>query len=527
MSLVSLILEQPGDGWISLGSGAVGKKKAAKITDPNIEKKEKDGVWYYKEKEVVTPPPVQACPVGNTDEVKKFQDWLDINAAGWATGYPNGKLNKGQGYGVCGNLTKNAWTTYGNTYKSGGAVNQDGVSQSQKETLESLSSDPQLKGIIDVAKKVTFLDNNRAVIYTFNARKNAQFNEDPQVISTVKRAKNLLSYNNNSPLFSYIEAVIEYYQGAITGIVTSDTNIETELSKTTNKKIFENFFIRKSEGLINLLFEQTVFNVIDGPGSQKLLGGVKQYEDLGNVDSNSLINFRVYNQSFGAIRPKGKDKLFPDKAPIVDEIRKKINLPKPSEGTNPQLFDDMLYKAIEKYRMDNKITYPNDPGYIDTYLIDFIYKDEIDKRKKESGQTQVSPSTNNKTVENKKLPQSFGRVKEYARVIVASGDKGEKLDFDYCKFLLSEYPKLVKQTLTLYKANPELEIKTETDEIKNIKKGIKYCGTLRSGRTKISGLTNLFTSGVKDIENLPKPFGMEETEIYSLNNTQNSETGVA
>ena len=398
------------------------------------------------------------------------------------------------------------------------------------ETLDTLSSDPQLKGIIDVAKKVTFLDNNRAVIYTFNARKNPQFNEDPQVISTVKRAKNLLSYNSNSPLFSYIEAVVEYYQGAITGIVTSDKDIETELAKAKDKKIFENFFIRKSEGLINLLFEQTVFNVIDGPGGQKLLGGVKQYEDLGNVDSNSLINFRVYNQSFGAIRPKGKDKLFSDKAPIVDEIRKKLNLPKPSEGTNPQIFDDTLYNAIKKYRMDNKITYPNDPGYIDTYLIDFIYKDEIDKRKKESGQTQVSPSTtstSNKTVENKKLPQSFGRVKEYARVIVASGDKGEKLDFDYCKFLLSEYPKLVKQTLTLYKANPDSEITQETDEIKNIKKGIKYCGTLRSGRTKISGLTNLFTSGVKDIENLPKPFGMEETEIYSLNNTQNSETGVA
>jgi len=46
MSLKKLILvEQPGDGWVSLGSGAAGKKKATKITDPNIEKKEKDGVW--------------------------------------------------------------------------------------------------------------------------------------------------------------------------------------------------------------------------------------------------------------------------------------------------------------------------------------------------------------------------------------------------------------------------------------------------------------------------------------------------
>jgi hypothetical protein len=523
MSLVSLILEQPGDGWISLGSGDVGKKKAARITDPNIEKKEKDGVWYYKEKKVVTPQPVQACPVGNTDEVKKFQNWLDINAAGWATGYPNGKLNKGQGYGVCGNLTKNAWTTYGNTYKSGGAVNQDGVSQSQKETLESLSSDPQLKGIIDVAKKVTFLDNNRAVIYTFNARKNPQFNEDPQVISTVKRAKNLLSYNNNSPLFSYIEAVIEYYQGAITGIVTSDKDIETELAKAKDKKIFENFFIKKSEGLINLLFEQTVFNVIDGPGGQKLLGGVKQYEDLGNVNADTYINYRVYNYSFGEIRPDGPNKRFPDKGPIIADIRTEIKAPIP-QNVDPQVFDKTLYDAIKKYRMDNKIKYPNDSGYIDVDLIDYIYRDKIKQGKEKLPKSQQlqSPAAKQSTNE-KKLPQSFGRVKEYARVIVASGDKGEKPNFDYCKFLLSEYPKLVKQTLTLYKANPELEIKTETDEIKNIKKGIKYCGTLRSGRTKISGLSNLFTSGVKDIENLTEPFGMKETEIYSLENKQKSD----
>jgi hypothetical protein len=521
-------------------------------------------------------------------KAEAFQDWMDKKHPNWLNGQ---NLNQGQGYGNWGTNTTNAWNTYsldfnkefevespndvnsfrawfnqtypqkareydldpqgqlndyfknayyykpdgkttaGELWKgSSGSGANVGTGESPKqptETLDTLSSDPQLKSIIDVARKLKFLDNNYSVIPQHDARNNPQFEEDPEVIKTVKEAKRLLSYNNNDPVFAYIEAVIKYWGKNVKGISVIDKDILDKLRGSEGRVLVETFFIRKSEGLINLLFEQTVFNVIDGEDrSKKLLGGVKQYEDLGNVDSNSLINFRVYNQSFGAVRPKGKDKLFPDKAPIVDEIRTDIlKLPKPSDGGDPQVFDKTLYDEITKYRAKNKITYPTDPGYIDTYLIDFIYKDEIDKRKKESGQTQVSPSTkstSNKTVENKKLPQSFGRVKEYARVIVASGDKGEKLDFDYCKFLLSEYPKLVKQTLSLYKANPDSKISEETDEIKNIKKGIKYCGTLRSGRTKISGLSNLFTSGVKDIEKLEFPFGMKETEIYSLENKQKS-----
>ena len=35
----------------------------------------------------------------NIEGVKLFQDWLDVNAQGWATGFTNGVLNKGAGYG--------------------------------------------------------------------------------------------------------------------------------------------------------------------------------------------------------------------------------------------------------------------------------------------------------------------------------------------------------------------------------------------------------------------------------------------
>jgi hypothetical protein len=49
-----------------------------------------------------------------TEEIKKFQDWLDSNYPGWV----NGKsLNKGTGYGSWGPSTKTAWEKYGSKYE--------------------------------------------------------------------------------------------------------------------------------------------------------------------------------------------------------------------------------------------------------------------------------------------------------------------------------------------------------------------------------------------------------------------------
>lgn len=41
--------------------------------------------------------------------VQKFQDWLDTNKKGWATGYPGGVLNKAGGYGKFGPRTQKQW----------------------------------------------------------------------------------------------------------------------------------------------------------------------------------------------------------------------------------------------------------------------------------------------------------------------------------------------------------------------------------------------------------------------------------
>jgi hypothetical protein len=57
-------------------------------------------------------------------DVKDFQDWLDINAKEWATGYKDGKLSQGAknpgfksgGYGKFGPRTQKAWSTYKDQY---------------------------------------------------------------------------------------------------------------------------------------------------------------------------------------------------------------------------------------------------------------------------------------------------------------------------------------------------------------------------------------------------------------------------
>lgn len=52
-------------------------------------------------------------PIGTTDDVKKFQDWMDAKHPNWVKGQ---NLNKGGGYGSFGPSTKKAWESYGDEY---------------------------------------------------------------------------------------------------------------------------------------------------------------------------------------------------------------------------------------------------------------------------------------------------------------------------------------------------------------------------------------------------------------------------
>jgi len=114
MNKSTLLTEQPGDGWISLGSGAAGKRKATNITDPNVEKKEKDGNWYYRKK------PQQN--VKTDSDVKQQQQNLVNKGYFIGTSGPN----KNGVDGVFGKKTKEAQhaldsgidsTSYNNIYK--------------------------------------------------------------------------------------------------------------------------------------------------------------------------------------------------------------------------------------------------------------------------------------------------------------------------------------------------------------------------------------------------------------------------
>lgn len=75
----------------------------------------KGGGTKQPAKPVATPPELK--------DIKAFQDWLDVNAKGWATGYKDGIINKGQnggGYGKFGPRTQKAWATYKDQFLKGG-----------------------------------------------------------------------------------------------------------------------------------------------------------------------------------------------------------------------------------------------------------------------------------------------------------------------------------------------------------------------------------------------------------------------
>jgi hypothetical protein len=79
----------------------------------------------------------------NIEGVKLFQDWLDTNAKNWATGFTNGVLNKGAGYGNFGFRTKKAWTLYGKEYLQSlnTSVKNEKESPFMKSQLEKIKSE--------------------------------------------------------------------------------------------------------------------------------------------------------------------------------------------------------------------------------------------------------------------------------------------------------------------------------------------------------------------------------------------------
>jgi hypothetical protein len=103
------------NGVVYFGNG---RKKLANGTMANYtcnDAEFKGGGTKQPAKPVATPPELK--------DIKAFQDWLDVNAKGWATGYKDGIINKGQnggGYGKYGPRTQKAWATYKDQFLKGG-----------------------------------------------------------------------------------------------------------------------------------------------------------------------------------------------------------------------------------------------------------------------------------------------------------------------------------------------------------------------------------------------------------------------
>jgi hypothetical protein len=95
---------------------ANGRKMLANKTMANYTCK--DPEFKVAPKKVLIPTPKE---LKDANGIKLFQDWLDVNAKGWAVGYNGGIINKGQngkGYGIFGPRTQKAWNTNGRKFLS-------------------------------------------------------------------------------------------------------------------------------------------------------------------------------------------------------------------------------------------------------------------------------------------------------------------------------------------------------------------------------------------------------------------------
>lgn len=92
-----------------------------KITSAGTVQKPLDSKKIPNKKPVIKKPVVPTpAELKDSKGIMVFQDWLDKNKSGWATGYVGGVLNKQGGYGKFGPRTQKAWTSFKDEYLKGG-----------------------------------------------------------------------------------------------------------------------------------------------------------------------------------------------------------------------------------------------------------------------------------------------------------------------------------------------------------------------------------------------------------------------
>ncbi len=100
-------------------------------------------------------PPQIPTELKDINGVKAFQDWLDENKAGWASGYANGVLNKlGKGYGRMGPRTSKAWGLFKDEYLNPQKLTQD-VPDITKQEIQQINAGTQPQSDLGTKAPVT------------------------------------------------------------------------------------------------------------------------------------------------------------------------------------------------------------------------------------------------------------------------------------------------------------------------------------------------------------------------------------
>jgi hypothetical protein len=106
-------------------------------------------------KKATAAPPQIPSELKDINGVKAFQDWLDENKAGWASGYANGVLNKlGKGYGRMGPRTTKAWGLFKDEYLNPQKLTQD-IPDITTQEIQQINAGTQSKSDLGTQAPVT------------------------------------------------------------------------------------------------------------------------------------------------------------------------------------------------------------------------------------------------------------------------------------------------------------------------------------------------------------------------------------
>lgn len=264
----------------------------------------------------------KSCPVGGVDDVKKFQDWLDINHATWLNG---GKLDKKSGYGNCGQNTLNAWGQYKDEYllvKSDASTNVKSNEQFEIEKLNRLFK-----------------------FYTKNSTTPIRIQLDSNLIAEIIiKSKDL---NISIPL-SYVRTIYEKYGDNIYQIAIPK-NYESELS---GKKISIDLQLEFFNSLFNILIEQSDEYVVLRIKNNTL--EPKSYNDKSNI---TLRNISI--QPKNNLKTNSENYPYPDKSNAVIVMKKQLGYNTDQSEIMTNEFSDF----IKEYQKKNQLPVTGEIDY--------------------------------------------------------------------------------------------------------------------------------------------------------------------